>query len=274
MKLLHSIRPSILIPVAVSSYAALAAAEPSTGADTLWYAQPAEKWEEALPVGNGRLGAMVFGGVATERLQLNEGTLWAGGPYDPVNPEARAALPEVRCLIDEGRFKEADALLSAKVMAKPLKQMPYQTVGDLLLTFADTSTVGDYRRELDLDSATTSVAYTRDGVRYTREVFASAPDNVIVVRLAADKPGKISFVAGMKTPMAASVSTSGGDTLVMEGRGGDSDGIKGQLRYQARVKILATGGKVAADATTVTVAGADESRCSSPPLRVSSASTM
>lgn len=235
-----------------------AAAEPVPGADTLRYAQPAEKWEEALPVGNGRLGAMVFGGVATERLQLNEGTLWAGGPYDPVNPEARAALPEARRLIDEGRYKEADALLSAKVMAKPLKQMPYQTVGDLLLTFADTATVGDYRRELDLDSATTSVAFTRDGVRYTREVFASAPDNVIVVRLAADEPGKISFVAGMKTPMAATVSTSGGDTLVMEGRGGDSDGIKGQLRYQARVKILATKGTVTAGPATVTVAGADE----------------
>src|SRR5215472_10018725 len=111
---------------------------------TLWYRQPALKWVEALAVGNGRLGAMVFGGANQERLQLNEDTLWAGGPYDPVNPEALGALPEVRRLILDGKYREADRLISAKVMAKPLAQMPYQTVGDLLLDFPEVNAVEDY----------------------------------------------------------------------------------------------------------------------------------
>ncbi|HOF09409.1 MAG TPA: glycoside hydrolase family 95 protein [Opitutaceae bacterium] len=251
-------RVVFLATLVVAFQSTLALAVPAPELNRLWYDKPAAKWEEALPVGNGRLGAMVFGGLATERLQLNEGTLWAGGPYDPVNPEARAALPEARRLIAEGRYKEADALLSAKVMARPLHQMPYQTVGDLLLAFPETGAPADYRRELDLDTATASVSYTHEGVRFTREVFASAPDNVIAVRLTADKPGRISLVASMKTPMAATVTTAEGDTLVMRGRGGDADGIKGRLDYEARVKVLATGGQVSAGADAVTVAGADE----------------
>jgi len=251
-------RVVFLATLVVAFQSTLALAVPAPELNRLWYDKPAAKWEEALPVGNGRLGAMVFGGLATERLQLNEGTLWAGGPYDPVNPEARAALPEARRLIAEGRYKEADALLSAKVMARPLHQMPYQTVGDLLLAFPETGAPADYRRELDLDTATASVSYTHEGVRFTREVFASAPDNVIAVRLTADKPGRISLVASMKTPMAATVTTAEGDTLVMRGRGGDADGIKGRLDYEARVKVLATGGQVSAGADAVTVAGADK----------------
>ena len=188
---------------AVCSATTTTAAPAGDNPNLLWYDKPAVKWVEALPVGNGRLGAMVFGGASQERLQLNEGTLWAGGPYDPVNPEAKEALPQVRQLINEAKYREAARLISAKVMAKPLGQMPYQTVGDLLLTFPGATNVENYRRELNLDTATATVSYTSDGVRYTREVFASAPDNVIVVRLTADKPGKISFTAGMKTPMKA-----------------------------------------------------------------------
>lgn len=224
----------------------------------LWYEKPAVKWVEALPAGNGRLGAMVFGGVNQERLQLNEGTLWAGGPYDPVNPQAKDALPQVRQLVNEGKYREAALLLSAKVMAKPLGQMPYQTVGDLLLTFSGTATVENYRRELNLDTATAMVSYDAGGVRYTREVFASAPDKVVVLRLKADKPGMISFEAGMKTPMKATVGVEGNDTLVMRGKGGDSGGIKGQLMYVARVQFIAKGGKTTAAADKISVAGAQE----------------
>lgn len=225
---------------------------------TLWYDKPAAKWEEALPVGNGRLGAMVFGDPARERLQLNEGTLWAGGPYDPVNPDVKTALPQVRQLVNEGKYADAAKLISDKVMARPLGQMPYQTVGDLLLTFPDATGTQDYRRELNLDTATASVSYTREGVRYIREVFASAPDNVIVVRLAADRPGKISFTASMKTPMAARVETEAGDTLVLRGTGGDASGIKGALKFQARVKVVAKGGTVAVEGAAVRVDNADE----------------
>lgn len=223
----------------------------------LWYDKPAARWVEAMPVGNGRLSAMVFGGVGQERLQLNEGTLWAGGPYDPVNPEAREALPRVRRLVSEAQYREAASLISQKVMAKPLGQMPYQTVGDLLLTFAGAKNAENYRRELNLDTATATVSYTSDGVRYTREVYASAPGDVIVVRLTADQPGKISLIAGMKTRMAASVETDGNATLVMRGMGGSAGGVQGQLEYQARVHAIAHGGETTAEAGRISVTNAD-----------------
>ncbi len=223
----------------------------------LWWNKPAEKWQEAIPIGNGRLGAMIFGRPENERIQLNEDTLWAGGPYDPVNPDAKGALPEVRKLVNEGKYRDAANLISAKVMAKPLGQMPYQTVGDLNLTFSGSANAGEYRRELDLDSAIATVSYVSDGVRFTRELFSSYPDNVIVMRLTADKPGSLTFSAGMKTPMKAKVETDGGDTLVMTGVGGDAGGIKGKIQYQSRVKVVTSGGKITSDAERVSVEKAD-----------------
>ena len=211
---------------------------------SLWYRQPAKEWVEALPVGNGRLGAMVFGGVDQERLQLNEDTLWAGGPYDPVNPNAKEALPEVRQLIFDGKYKDAHQLIGAKVMAKPLKQMPYQTVGDLLLNFSGVTNVENYRRDLNLDKAVATVSYTANGVKFTREVFSSPVDQVIVMRITADKKGAISFTAGMKTPQKAEVTVQSGDTLVMRGVNGDAEGIKGALKFEARVKVITDGGFV------------------------------
>src|SRR5512134_2595947 len=194
MKTLATLLNSIVLAAMGAVSVTTAPAAPAGGhPNLLWYDKAATRWVEALPVGNGRLSAMVFGGVNQERLQLNEGTLWAGGPYDPVNPEAKEALPQVRQLVNEGKYREATKLISAKVMAKPLGQMPYRTVGDLLLTFSGGTNVENYRRELNLDTATATISYTSDGVRYTREVFASTPDNVIVMRLTADKPGKISF---------------------------------------------------------------------------------
>lgn len=249
---------------AAFAMAAVASATMAMGAATdassnlLWYDRPAAKWEEALPVGNGRLGAMIFGGPGEERLQLNEGTLWAGGPYDPVNPRAKEALPKVRQLVNEGKYREAANLISAEVMARPLGQMPYQTIGDLLLTFPHANNVESYRRELDLDTAAAGVSYTSGGVRFTREVFANAPANVIVMRLTADKPGSISFSAGMKTPMKATVETDGSDTLLMRGVGGDAGGIKGQLRYQVRVKVLADGGQTSGASGKLSVTNASE----------------
>ena len=253
----------IFLPICAALLASLAfsatapAAPAAGGADRLWYDKPAEKWVEALPVGNGRVAAMIFGDPAHERLQLNEGTLWAGGPYYPVNPEARASLPEVRRLVNAGKYREASKLIGEKVMARPLSQMPYQTVGDLTLDFP-VETFADYRRELDLDTAIATTSYTSGGVRYTREIFANAPDNVIVVRLSADRSGNISFTAGMKTPMKnAAVTTDGRDTLTLRGKGGDSHGIAGRLDYQADVRVLAKGGKVLAERSGITVTGAD-----------------
>jgi alpha-L-fucosidase 2 len=224
---------------------------------SLWYREPAVKWVEALALGNGRIGAMAFGGVNRERLQLNEDTLWGGGPYDPVNPQAHDALPEVRRLVSEGKYAEASKLVSAKVMSKPLGQMPYQTVGDLMLTFPDSESVENYRRDLNLNTAVATVEYTSRGTRFTRQVFASPVDQVIVVRLTADKKSAISFTAGLQSPQKASVEIESGDTLVMRGVNGDSQGIPGALKFQARVRVVAEGGTVKAASDSIAVENAD-----------------
>jgi alpha-L-fucosidase 2 len=237
-----------------------ATAAEAGGADEslmLWYQQPAAQWVEALPVGNGRLGAMVFGGVEKERLQLNEDTLWGGGPYDPNNPEALAALPEVRRLIFEGNYGEAQRLAGDKMMARPLQQMPYQTAGDVLLTFPGVEDFTEYRRELNLDTAIARVQFAGGGVRFVREVFSSPVDQVIVVRLTADKPGSISFTAGMQTPQKAKVEVEAPNTLVMRGTNGAARGVPGALTFQARAHVTARAGTTTAENGTISVAGAD-----------------
>jgi len=240
---------------------------------SLWYRQPATNWVSALPVGNGRLGAMVFGGIAREKLQLNEDTLWAGGPYDPDNTNALAALPEVRRLIFNGQYAEAQKLAGQKMMAKPLKQMPYETIGDLFLEFPTAAPVENYRRELNLDTAVASVTYTSGGVKFTREIFSSPVDQVIVVRLTADKPGKISFTVGMETPQKATITTEMNGTknsigkipdgaefaseLVMRGVNGQADGIKGALKFQVRIGVDSFGGTLFTKPDFIRVADAD-----------------
>ena len=224
--------------------AAAARAADSGDSLTLWYRQPATNWNSSLPIGNGRLGAMIFGGVEREHLQLNEDTLWAGGPYDPANTNALAALPEVRRLIFAGQFDAAAGLIASNMMAKPLWQMPYETVGDLFLEFPTNATVENYRRDLNLDTAVATISYQANGVHFKREMFASPVDQVIVVRLTADRPGQISFTARMDTPQRAAIETENGDTLVMSGTNGSSSGIAGALKYQARVRVLAKGGMV------------------------------
>ena len=198
---------------------------------SLWYRRPAKEWLEALPIGNGRLGAMVFGGVTTERLQLNEETVWAGGPHNYDSPEGLAALPEIRRLVFAGRWNEAQSLIDAKFMGRPAGQMPYQTVGNLTLTFPDMDTVSDYRRELDLDTAIARVSYTAAGVRYTREAFASAVGQAIVLRLTADKPGQISFTADFDSPQKSGSAALSGDTLALNGISSEAEGIPGSVKF-------------------------------------------
>ncbi len=224
---------------------------------TLWYQQPAGKWTEALPIGNGRLGAMIFGGVEREHLQLNEGTLWAGGPYNPNNTNALGALPEARKLVFAGKYDEAQKLIGEKMMATPLREMPYETLGDLYLDFPTNVPVGNYRRDLDLDTAVATVSYTMNGVHFKREIFSSAVDQVIVIRLTADQPEQISFTAGMATPQKVIVSVERTNTLVMAGVNGDMRGIKGALKFQARVQVLAEGGNVLTASNSLSVAKAN-----------------
>jgi len=169
----------------------LLAAEPSDNTK-LWYSEPATEWGGALPIGNGRLGAMIYGGVKLERLQLNEDTLWTGGPRSYDNPEALQHLEPVRNLLTKGAYEQAEAL-AKKMMGKPLYQMAYQPLGDLFLSFPGNEQASDYRRELDLRTAVSTITYRVDDAQFTRKIFASNPDEAIVIRLECDKPGRLTF---------------------------------------------------------------------------------
>ena len=223
----------------------------------LWYDKPATDWTDALPIGNGRLGAMIFGDVSSEQIQLNEDTLYAGSPYDPNNPEALKALPEARRLIFAGKYKEAHDLVGAKMMAHPIKQMPYEPVGDLRLDFANHEIAANYRRQLDLNTAIATVSYHVAATTFTREVFASPVDQVLVVSLTADQPSQLNFAASFETPQKATVTTEGTDTVVLRGVNGDAFGIKGGLKFEARVLLLARGGRTKAQKDRVVVSNAD-----------------
>jgi alpha-L-fucosidase 2 len=257
----RSIWASILVGFPLQLFAAEPQFTGSAGAPaeplSLWYRQPATKWVEALPVGNGRIGAMVFGGVQQERLQLNEDTLWGGGPYDPVNPEAKAALPEVRQLVFAGNYGDAAKLVGQKVISRPASQMPYETAGDLMLTFPDAGLVENYRRDLNLDRAVTTIEYTENSTRFSRQVFASPVDQVIVVRLAANRKGAVTFQAGFQTPQNATIETEAGGTLVLRGVNGGAQGVKGALKFAVCARVLADGGSISATSNSVSVAGAN-----------------
>ena len=209
---------------------------------TLWYKGPAIEWTDALPLGNGRLGAMVFGGVARERLQLNEDTLYAGAPYQPANPTALTALPEVRKLIFAGKYLEAQELIQAQMMADPIRQVSYQTIGEMWLTFGVSSNASGYRRELDLTRALSTVTYRQDGVNFKRETFISPVDQVLVMRLTADTPGSIDFQLGFETPQVGNVVIDGVRDIVLSGRNGPHAGKDGALRFESRVRVVAEGG--------------------------------
>lgn len=219
----------------------------------LWYRQPAEDWEkEALPVGNGRLGAMVFGQPAQERIQLNEDTLWSGGPRDCNNPEALDHLEEVRRLLFEGKPQEAFRLADRYLMGKPRTLRPYQTLGDLRLSFPGHDSFTDYRRELDLEDAVVRVQYRVGGVQYTREVFSSHPDQVLVIRLTSSAPEGLTFFATLTRPERVELSTADGNVLIMDGNLDDGEG----LDFQAALRVVNEGGEVFAPGRRLEVRGA------------------
>jgi alpha-L-fucosidase 2 len=205
----------------------------------LWYRQPAKEWTEALPVGNGRLGAMVFGGVERECIQLNEETLWDGGPIDTNNPEALNALPEVQRLLFEGKNAEATELAGQKMMGVPHRIKSYQSLGDLILESPGDTKINEYRRELNLETGIARTTYCLNGARFTREVFASAPDQIIVIRLECDKPGQITFNATMNRQQNATTEAVLKDTLMLHGQCGD-----GGVKFAAYLKAIADGGSI------------------------------
>jgi len=253
----------VLLCISIAA-AALSAAAPSPPPAasylTVWYTTPASAWLEALPIGNGRLGAMVFGKLDDERIQLNENTLWDGFARDTTNPDALKTLPEVRRLLFAGRNAEATALAEG-LMGRPLRIKPYQTLGDLLLRFDVIPTEAkDYRRELDLAHAITRVTYSLRGVTYTRELFASAPDHVIVMRLSASQPGSISTRVHLVRSQDAVTTTDGKDRLVMRGRIDRRETVTGEnkgMRFASELLALPTGGSVSAVDDGLTIANAD-----------------
>ncbi|MET8394003.1 glycoside hydrolase family 95 protein [Streptomyces anthocyanicus] len=223
----------------------------------LWYRAPAQEWLEALPVGNGRLGAMVFGGTDTERLQLNEDSLWAGGPGDYARPDAVRHLAEIRRLVVEEKWNRAQRLIDAEFLGSPSEQAAYQVLGDLELTLAGEGEAADYERELDLETAVARTTYTRGGVRHVREVFASAPDQVLVVRLTADTPGAVGFTARFTSPQRSGGSAVDAHTIALDGVGGDWYGRPGSVRFRGLARAESEGGRVSTDGGTLTVEGAD-----------------
>jgi len=224
----------------------------------LWYTQPAKQWVEALPVGNGRLGAMVYGDPSKELIQLNENTVWAGSPYRNDNPDAREALPEVRRLIFEGKYKEAHDIVNEKFISKISHGMPYQTMGNLRLTFPGHENFQDYYRELDLTNAVVSSRYNLNGVKYETKIFSSFPDQILIIRISADKPGSLSFSASIDRPSKIDITTNRKDELIMSGKTNDFENVRGELlQFNTKVKILTSGGSVSASDTTLIVSKAD-----------------
>jgi alpha-L-fucosidase 2 len=207
---------------------------------TLWYEKPAEKWEEALPVGNGRLGAMIYGGISQDHIQFNEETLWSGEPHDYSNKEASQYLEKIRSLIWQGKQKDAEKLALERFMSVPLHQKKYQPFGDLWLTFPENESISGYRRELNLSNAVCKTSYKAGGFEYTREYIASYPDNVILINIACSGKKALTFDVSMTALHEGfSVIPEKDGTLSLKVRVKD-----GVLRGTALVKVTTRGGKI------------------------------
>lgn len=239
-------------PSTLTALALLAAAGALAASDAAWwYREPAGRYWEGLPLGNGRLAAMVYGRVRDESIPLNDATLWSGSPYDPNNPEGRAALPEIRRLLFAGKYREAQAL-SAKLLSVPLSVQHYQPLGELRIRFDGANEIADYRRELDMDSAIARVTYRIGDTRYTREIFLSYPDQVLAMRITADKPGCISLAVRLASiqPSASSrrepdgaITMAGTAATVIEGRSANPV-IPAKIRWESEVRAIAEGGSI------------------------------
>jgi alpha-L-fucosidase 2 len=217
----------------------------------IWFNKPAETWNDALPVGNGRLGAMVFGNVENERLEINEESVWTGQERWDANPDALKNLPKVRQLLFEGKYKEAEALAQKGILGKKPGNpaASYQALGDLHLKFGPQRGLSNYHRELDIEDAVARVSYTANQVNYVREIFSSAPDQAIVIRLTADKAGSLTFTTRLSRSGNKATVTSSGNEIIMSEHVGDGVGVK----MFSRLKLMADGGTISSGNDTIRV---------------------
>ena len=230
----------------------------------MWYDAPARQWTDALPLGNGRLGAMVFGTPAQERIQINEETIWGGGPHNNVNYAAKDGLEQIRQALWEGRRSDAQALCDQYISSKSAHGMPYQTAGSLMLDFDGITEFTDYYRELDIDRAVALTRFKANGTEYTRECFVSSPDQVIAVRLTASAKGALTFKASYNLPyredriISRSAQITGKQAVMtVSCKGDDHEGIEGKIRFTDKTLIIPEGGQMTADDNTIAVSGAD-----------------
>jgi alpha-L-fucosidase 2 len=233
----------------------------------LWYTTPAADWNGALPLGNGRLGAMVFGIPCHENIQLNEATLWAGGPNRNDNPKAKKSLSAIRNCLFNDKSEEALSIANSDFVTKISDGMPYETVGNLRLNFSGHDQYSNYYRELDIENAVNKTTYSVDGVDFQREIFTSFTDQVVVIRLTASKKAQINFSVNMDRPSPAKLKLSTEDNQVLKMTGFSSDRIserikngkpiKGQVEFESRLKIVPEGGNISSNDTSLIVTGAN-----------------
>ena len=250
-------RVLVLLAALLATASSLSAQSPK---NILWFDKPAVAWEEAWPVGNGRIGAMVYGGTDVEELQLNEETISTGGPYENWNPKGLQNLQKMRELVFARKYEEAQKLGDENFLSPVGEEMSYQTAGSLKIRFSGREgEVSDYRRELDIDRAVVRTSYKIGGVEYVEEVFSSFTDQLIIVRLTASAPKSLSCELFYETPMKdTKVSIPGGNILRLEGKGDDKGGIPGAIRYVNDTKVTARGGRVRTAGESLRVEGATE----------------
>jgi alpha-L-fucosidase 2 len=239
---------SIIFPISLK-------AQPTSSGMKIWFNRPAESWNDALPVGNGRLGAMIFGGIEKERLQLNEESIWTGKPRWDANPDALKTLPKVRRLLFEGKYSEAEKLAQSGILGSFRRDeaSSYQTLGYLTFDFGPARGVSGYRRELDIEEAISRVIYTANQISYTREVFSSTPDQALLIRITADKPEAVTFTARLSRPGNKAVIKAASDQIVMNEHVGDGIGVK----METRLRIVPDGGTVISGGDSIRVSKAN-----------------
>ncbi|MCF7885267.1 MAG: glycoside hydrolase family 95 protein [Candidatus Marinimicrobia bacterium] len=221
----------------------------------LWYDEPADGWNKALPIGNGRLGAMIFGNPAREKLQLNEETVWAGHPYNNCDAESGPYIPQVRKLLFQGKYKKAQKLANDNMMNEQ-NGMPYQPVGNLHINFPGHQNFSNYYRDLNIEKAVSSVSYSVEGVTFRREIFSSFTDDVIIMKVTADRPEQINCELHFTSPQTHSEKYNK-NKIILAGKSGNREGIEGKIKFETQVKPILDGGSIVVQDTSIMIKNAN-----------------